>query len=299
VSLPLPPPRLIRCDAATARDVRDQLTSVIAGHPQATTTYRFYEELDTWLGPWGAAGYPIGYGKFYNILFTSNQRLQANATSQQWVWRTTIRLQEALRDYVVGRIHNCTLPSLSEAELRRAAFNSHPAAYDRGGLAMVVLTAPELALVIATIPAAEFMPTSDDFGPTVEQVFVTLGRVVPQLVGNVLAASAGPAHTGILRRAVEMDQRRLLNEIAIVRELGSIKAAIERGDVDHIPLLDRVISQLNLREFPNQGFAQAAREVVDAATARRRTLINRLNQWFMQSPDLRRRVNERFPNVVR
>lgn len=59
MALRLPPKSLIRCDASTAAFVHAQLTSVIAGHAQAITTYQFYEELDTWLGPWGQRGYPI------------------------------------------------------------------------------------------------------------------------------------------------------------------------------------------------------------------------------------------------
>src|SRR5829696_8730772 len=99
--LPLPPKSAIRSDAKTAQLVHDQLTSVIAGHAQATTTYRFYEELDAWLGPWRQQGYPIAYGKFYNVAFSSNEKLMANPKASDWVWRTTIKLQEALRDYVV------------------------------------------------------------------------------------------------------------------------------------------------------------------------------------------------------
>jgi len=39
------------------------LTSIIDGHPNATTTYTFYEEIDKYLGLWGKDGYPIAYGK--------------------------------------------------------------------------------------------------------------------------------------------------------------------------------------------------------------------------------------------
>ena len=62
--------------------VRAELTSVIAGHPRATTTYRFYEELNAWLGPWGRRGYPIGYGKAYNVAFNSNPLLKTRSVTQ-------------------------------------------------------------------------------------------------------------------------------------------------------------------------------------------------------------------------
>src|SRR6266852_656117 len=269
MSLPLPPKSISRCDAATAQFVSDQLTSVIAGHPQATTTYRFYEEVDTWLGPWGNRGYPIAYGKFYNVAFTSNQKLMANASTKQWVWRAGIRLQEALLYFLVGRVRDCTLPSLTEPELRQAAFDSHPGAYDQGGLATVVLVAPELVPIIATIPAAEFLPTSENFGATWNQVVVTLVRIGPQMAGSALAAAAGPAHTGLFSIAMQRDRQRFMNEMATGRELEMIRNAINRGELDYIPMLDQVIARLNATEFPDQGFAQAAREVINAAEARR------------------------------
>lgn len=297
--LALPPKSAIRCDAQTAQLVHDQLTSVIAGHAQATTTYRFYEELDVWLGPWGQQGYPIAYGKFYNVAFTSNEKLKAHPNARDWVWRTTILLQEALRDYVVRRVKSCTLPSLTEGELRSAAFNSHPAAYDMGGLALLTMVAPELIPVIATIPGREFSPASENFTATVRQFFETLLRTSPQMVGTGLATLAGPAHTGILSRAVQQDQRRFSNEIALSRELGAMRVRIERGEVDYIPSLDRIIAELNARRFPDQGFARAAREVIEAAEARRRMLIEKTNRLLQQSPPVRTRAESAFPNFVR
>jgi hypothetical protein len=299
MSLPLPPKSIIRCDAPTAQLVHNELTSVIAGHAQATTTYRFYEELDTWLGPWGEQGYPIAYGKFYNVAFTSNQKLMNNAQARNWVWRTTIFLQEALRDYAVGRIRNGTIPSLTEPELRRAAFDSHPAAYDMGGLSMLCLTAPELIPVIATIPSREFNPTSDNFGPTIAQVFITLGRITPQTVGNSLGAMAGPAHTGLFSRAFQQDQQNFRNQIALSQELGNIRMQLERGELDYIVVLDQIISSLNQRQFPDQGFAQAARELVQLAQARRQRLVQQTTNILQTSPEVRQRVERSFPTITR
>lgn len=299
MSLSLPPKSVIRCDASTTQQVHGQLTSVIAGHPQATTTYRFYEELDSWLGPWGQRGYPIGYGKFYNIAFSTNEKLMANPTAKQWVWRTTVLLQEALRDYVVSKVRDCAISSSTEPQLRQAAFGSHPRAYDRGGLATVALTAPELIPIIATIPLAEYSPTSPNFDATVKQVFDTLGRVLPKAIGGALAATAGPAHTGVLRRAVQQDQRHFLDEMAISRELGNLMSLINQGKLDYIPWLDETIVQLNAREFPDQGFARLAREVVQTAQMRKQQLSHNYNRLLNQSPEIRDRINQRFPNVFR
>lgn len=298
MSLPLPPRKIIRTDAATAKLVHDQFTSVIAGHAQATTTYRFYEELDAWLGPWGDKGYPIAYGKFYNVAFTSNQKLMANPQTKDWVWKTTILLQEALRDFVVGCVKAGTIASLTEPQLRKAAFDSHPRAYAEGGLALVTMTAPEMVPIIATIPAAEFSPTSDNFGATVKQVFVTLGHILPQMTGTTLAVLAGPAHTGLFSRAAQMDQRRFMNQINLSRELANIRTAIERGDLDHVPLLDHLVAQLNARQFPDQGYAQAAREIIMAAQQRRTLVLARYQEILKQSPEVRGRVEKAYPNML-
>lgn len=181
-SLALPPPSELSPGARNARLVHDELTSVIAGNHRATTTYQFYEELDAWLGPWGPRGYPIGYGKFYNRAFTTHQALNRDPVTRRWVRKTSVLLQTELRDYVVGRVRNGTLGSLTERDLRRAAFRSHAKAYDRAGLARVAFVAPQLVPVIATIPAAEFLPTSRYFVPSMCQVFQTFERVAPQVV---------------------------------------------------------------------------------------------------------------------
>lgn len=271
---------------------------MIAGHAQSTTTYRFYEEVDIWLGPWGQQGYPIAYGKFYNVAFTTNQKLMANPVARDWVWRATILLQEALRNYVVGRIRDCTLQAITERELRQAAFDSHPAAYDMAGLATLTLVAPELIPVIATIPGREFFPTSDNFGPTIKQALDTLGRILPQMVGGQLAAIAGPAHTGILGIAAQRDRRHLLDEIALSRKLSAIRVVIERGELDYIPVLDQLIAQLNVRQFPDQGFARTAQDVIQAAQARRQRLLQDTNHLLQQSPAVRSRVESVFPNFL-
>jgi hypothetical protein len=129
-----------------------------------------------YLGPWGNKRYPIAYGKFHCVAVNTNEKLMANAQTADWVRRTTIKLQEPLRDFVVAQFRTGSLPKLTESELRQYAFSVHPAAYDRGGLAVVTLVAPELIKVIVTIPAVEFDPRSENFGPTVKQIFFAAVR---------------------------------------------------------------------------------------------------------------------------
>ena len=102
MSFALPPPSALAADAKTAQLVHDELTSVIAGNPRATTTYRFYEELDAWLGPWGPRGYPIGYGKFCNRAFTTHRALNRDPLTRRWVWKTAVLLQRELERFDVA-----------------------------------------------------------------------------------------------------------------------------------------------------------------------------------------------------
>ena len=71
--------------------------------PQSIEPWTFYEEVDNFLGPWGNSGYPIGYGKYYCVAFNSNEKLRANPQTADWIRRTTIVLQEALRDFIMIR----------------------------------------------------------------------------------------------------------------------------------------------------------------------------------------------------
>lgn len=296
MALQLPPPALIRNDEATAQLVYDELTKLIAGHPNATTTYLFYEELDAWLGPWGPSGYPLGYGKKYNILFSQNARLQADPSARAWVRRTGILLQEALRDFLVDLVRNGTnangvsIQGLTEAQLRAAAFESHPRAYTEAGLTMVALAAPELTLEIATIPGAEFNPfTSDTFFSTIDQVIETAGIVAPQAVATGLAAIM-PAHSGFLRNAARADRMRMRHETGQIRSLAALRDGLTRGDYDHPPWLDEIIHRLELTEFHDAGTRRFAADVIRIAAQRKQMVRQRAEDFVGDNADLRARL---------
>jgi hypothetical protein len=271
-----------------ARAIRAALRSVTAKHAQALTGYTYYEVIDLWLGPWGNAGYPIGYGKYYNVLFNGNAKLARSPDARRWVEETTIKLQEALTDFIVKKYEAGQLGRLTEAELRMAAFESHAKAYTDGGLVLVVLLDPLMIPIIATIPYKEFNPTSKDFGPTVLQVFETLGRVVS--TGTVIGiAAVMPAHSGFLRRAVAADAQRQREEMQLGQQLGRIKAAIDAGHMDHIPWLDKIVADLNGKRFNDSGAARFARDVVQAATARKTLVTTKQREMLKAAPDEVRR----------
>jgi hypothetical protein len=120
----------------------------------------FYEEIDRYLGPWGSSGYPLGYGRRYCQLFYGNAELKTSPATRDWVHKTLLMLQVAIKNFVLQRFRRGTLGRLTEPEFRQAAFDSHPEAYTEGGLAMVAVVAPTMIPVIATIPRLEFTPTS-------------------------------------------------------------------------------------------------------------------------------------------
>jgi hypothetical protein len=260
------------------------LSSVIAGQPAATDPWTFYEVLDAYLG-FGGKGYPIQYGKFYCIAFNSSQALMNNVTTRDWVNRTTVRLQEMLRDYVVERFKAGTLAALTEPELSQFAFQSHPAAYDQGGLTMVLLTAPELVPVIMAKPGREFIPgVGDHVMATLKQVVVTTARVGPGVVGNSLAALAGPAHTGIFARAAS---RSGMNQILAIQvatnHLIKTRALINSGQLDNLELLDRAIVQLEGQQYPDLEVENDAKSVVWAAKRRKITVMEKYKSLLDQS----------------
>lgn len=292
--MPLPP-KTAAPTATTIRELEEGLTALVAGHPGSREPWTFYEEVDRYLGPWGDAGYPIGYGKAYCVLFNSNEKLQGNPQTAEWVRRTTIRLQELIRDYIVERFRAGTLPRLTEAELRQAAFDSHPQAYSEGGLAMVVLVAPELLPVVVSIPGAEFDPRSANFGATMRQVGVTLLSVGPQVAGNALAGLAGPAHTGLFGIAADRDRRAMFEAQNTGRALGSLLETVRSGRADNFVLLDTVIARLNATTFQDQGFARMAREVIEAAEARKHAIARSYRRIVAARPELKPRLDAANP----
>ena len=149
---PALPPKTASFNPANLNLLTDALNAVVAGHPGSIALWTFYEVIDNYLGPWGEEGYPIGYGKHYCKLFTENEKLAANPQASDWVKRTMVYLQEALRDFIVEQFRKGHLAAIKEPELRQAAFASHAKAYTDGGLSMVMLVAPEM------IPVSDISP---------------------------------------------------------------------------------------------------------------------------------------------
>ena len=113
-----PPAKETPPSPESTRRLEVWLNSIIAGHAGAKTTYTFYEEIDKYLGPWGSEGYPIAYGKKYNVLFSTNEQLQKDPVVKDWLWKTTIILQESLRDCLAVVFADLALRVADPADVR-------------------------------------------------------------------------------------------------------------------------------------------------------------------------------------
>jgi len=267
------------------------LVSVMAGHAQAVETYTFYDVLNQYLR-WDDKSYLIAYGKYYNILFTTDSALKANPETSEWVWRTTILLQEVLHNFVMERFRAGTLSSLTEPELRKAAFDSHPKVYTQAGLAKVLLLAPYLLPWIAAIPYKEYSPVNGDWGwnnnftPTVRQVFIAAG-MTGMVALEVGLAAMMPAHSGLLRNAATMDRTNFLRDMNQGRELQMIRQALATGACDNIVWLNRITDQISRNQYPDQRSADAAHEVVGLTNSRKNRVAQYYREKLADRPDLR------------
>lgn len=274
---------------ATAENLRllyDGLTSIIAGHAHATSTYLFYEEVDAYLGPWGEMGYPIAYGKYYNIKFSTDEALLRDATGKQWMWKTLIYLQELLRDYIVAQFKMGKLAGVTEKALRDAAFESHPKAYTDAGLAMVALASPALLIEIASIPGKEFNPFGDTFGATVKQV-IEAGAITAVQAGAIGMMAIMPAHSQIFQRARSADQRTMARETQLMNWLANISAAAKTGILDHFEILSRLTGEIDRTEYSDQQMGSYAGRVCGELDERKRLVAARLRNLARTRPELK------------
>lgn len=274
------------------------LTSVIAGHSGSIQLWTFYEEVDAYLGPWGKSGYPIGYGKYYCKLFNENRKLLANAQGAHWLTTTTIALQESLRDFIVERFKQGKLSSLTESELRAAAFGSHSKAYSDSGLAIVILIAPDLIPVILSIPGKEFDPRSPYFNATRKQVLDTMQLTLPSVAGTMVAA-AMPVHSGLFRRAAERTYADQMQEVSTGQWLNDTERALRSGKMDSIIALTRLTDRLNATQFGNQAAARRAREIVEVADRRKHSVATYYRNLITENPGIRPSIDKADPNWSR
>ena len=188
--LPLKPPaKDAEPTPDNVRALRAWLDAVTAYGAYTTgRPWRFYEELEAYLGPWGPSGYLLSYGKKYCLLFSQHEQLNRSPLGAAWVQRTLLLLQDVLKELVLDRFRARTLGQLTAEELRRAAFDSHARAYTEGGLAMVGRLSLRLLGQIALIPAVELLPGARNFSASWRQVLKTSGLALPQSIALFFGA---------------------------------------------------------------------------------------------------------------
>lgn len=234
--------------------------------------------IDAYLGPWGAGGYPLGYGKKYCILFNLNSKLSTSDVAKAWVDKTTIALQEGLRDFIVNVYSSGRLGSLTEPQLRAAAFNMHPNAYLRGGLAQLTLGAWTMVPIIATIPGVEFSPTSKDFVATWKQVFPTGFGVAVTAITYLM-----PAHSGIFAKAYQADRDQFNRENW---DLRMITRRFEHGELEDIKALITVEHELQLAAHSDREIAIRAHFLAGRMERRRQEMVHHYLELAKQEPEI-------------
>lgn len=279
-----PPPRDSKPTPDRVKALSDWLVAITEGHPRSTNPWTYYEEVDQYLGPFGDTGYPIAYGKKYCVLFNGNDTLSRDPRAKAWVHRTTVLLQTYLSEYIVERYQKGTLGSITEKELRDAAFASHPRAYTRGGLTLLIMQSPGLMSTISSIPAVEF--TNENADSSMAQYVETRNLVIKELIGTLAAGMAGPAHTGALTRAAEKDRLEFQRRLQLSQYLTDLKKGIDSGRIDRIAWLDRVTRQLDGIEFPDAALKKLAGDIVTAADARKKALAASYRQEINLVPAL-------------
>lgn len=266
------PDKSTRVTPEAVKQLHDGLTALIADHPGVDDPCSFYGEIDKYLGPWGSDGYPIGYGLFYCKLFGNDPALQRDKIAAEWVKKTRIRLQEFLRDFIVAEFRSNRLGTLTEANLREAAFDSHPRAYEEAGLRRVVQLRPALVPVIMAIPRKEFDYDNPSFGATMKQVVVTGLGVGLDMAGRFVIS---PLNEG------EDESLRLMR---LPGNLDALHEAIERGRVDDVSLLGEIIEFVKSRAYPDSETRLKATNVVQAAEHRIERIKHYYSLLLKQSP---------------
>lgn len=264
------------------------LKSITAYHPDTEgKPWTFYEKVDAYLGPWKDKGYPIAYGKKYCVLFSQDKSLNKHPGGAKWVRRTLVLLQDALRDFIVRTFAEGKLASLTEAKLRDAAFDSHKRAYTRAGLTMVVMLSPNLVRDIISIPAAEFAPTSPNFGWTVNQTIDTMGIVIDEVVASFLAAVTLPAHNRLLQHSAIRDQLTTLDGHRLTSRLTYVRDKVRAGTCDHVDVLDRLEEGLATSMFVDPGQLHVAGAVVAEVRKRKEVVKMRYLREIGNDPSLK------------
>jgi hypothetical protein len=282
-----PPVGKVPQSKADIRAFKDYWTRLISNRPGVIDNCNFYREVDAYLGPWGKRGYPIGYGLFYCQLFGSNEELNKDLVSREWLQRTRILLQESLRDFMVREYAAGRLPRLTESRLRKAAFDSHPDCYLQGGLSRVVLRSPWLIPVIMAVPAKEFHPQAESSGATYWQALVTGVSAAGEVSAEVLIPSLNEG---------EMDALALYQMPTLLEDLGK---RLQEGEFDHLPTLEMILRALQMRRYPTVELRLQAEKVIDVAKDRVAIVQNIYRDIESSSPHAAPEIRSVLSNLCR
>jgi len=82
-----------------------------------------------------------------------------------------------------------------------------------------------------------------------------------------------------------MHQGRILREQALGRYLNYLLLSIKRGNADDMNALNAITDRLNEAEFPDQGFATLARQIINEANEHKRYVAETYRALLQSHPD--------------
>jgi hypothetical protein len=292
---------------ATADQLYIELTAYIAGHINAPDPWTFYEELDHFLGPWGPQGYPLSFGKFYTQLFHNDPALQNNLEAWLWIQKTTIRLQEFIRDAVVELFQKGQLASLTEPRLNSLASVRHSRVFDNDGLALIVRVAPHLLPAMVSLPAVESASSLDYSSTSWLQTVDTLTLLSQAPPGSVLTAATavgGRQHSAVIQRALATSGMNAVlaeqRQNAWYRaQFAKLRSAIESNRLNRIAWLSDIASLLEMMPLPDRCWREAARSLIAETETRNNQIANSYTAILKVHPEMRAKINELDPSWAR
>lgn len=262
--------------------LKSWLTGYIVGHGCAKPVWRFYDVLNNYL-QWDENNYLIKYGRKYCRLFNLSPSLTANDVANRWVFKTTALLQIAITRLILGKYRIGQLNNLTPSELEAVAFASHAKAYTEGGLAMVLVYAPQLTPEIISIPGAEFDPSSPNFLRTVSQAIDTAGKVLPQVIFEFFSVLSPRG----LRAAAAKDREKILKMIREQDILGRAERTLKSGAVDNFATLNRMAHGLRQLELDSSNRVGWVRKLIALTNERRTKLAVTFRVWVASNPAIK------------
>jgi hypothetical protein len=118
--------------------------------------------------------------------------------------------------------------------------------------------------------------------------------VLPRDAGLGICALM-PVHSGLFRRAAERDDKIGRQEFQLSRWLFLSMRTLNQGQMDNVAVLSKLTERLNKTQFPDPGMTRQARELVNAANARKKRVATYYRKVLETNSDFRAKIDKYDP----